>query len=457
MAALHGTIGEFDSTREDWCSYIERLQQYFSANDVTDVTKQRAILLSVCGPSTYKLMRNLVAPSKPSDCSFAELADAVHKHHEPRPSIIVQRFKFNTCSRREGESVASFVAELRRLTEHCEFGPTLDDMLRDRLVCGINESTLQRRLLAQDKLTFQTALEMAQAWESAGRHVQDLQSTQSGQQPTQDVHAVRQHRSVRHERSDSHRPASNSANPCNSCGGPHSRASCRHRSAVCNYCGKKGHLARVCRGKLSKEKSSTPRAADKASTHQLEVRDAEPQGDEYPLFTIASGSMKPVVVTVLLNGKEVDMEVDTGAAISLISASTYRTLWPADQAPELLATTIKLRTYTREAIEVLGAIEVDVYYTGQQERLHLLVVAGDGPSLIGRDWLRKIRLNWKELNLVRCSPDTPSPALAEVLDRHTAVFASSLGTVRGVTAKIHADPSHDSASHDPSLTLCAPR
>ena len=71
--------------------------------------------------------------------------------------------------------MASFVSELRHLTEHCDFGITLEDMLRDRLVCGINEPTLQSCLLAQDKITFKTALEVSQVWESAGHHVQDLQ------------------------------------------------------------------------------------------------------------------------------------------------------------------------------------------------------------------------------------------------------------------------------------------
>ena len=47
--ATHGTVGEFDSGRETWVSYSERLEQYFIANDVAGEEKKRAILLSVCG------------------------------------------------------------------------------------------------------------------------------------------------------------------------------------------------------------------------------------------------------------------------------------------------------------------------------------------------------------------------------------------------------------------------
>ena len=45
----------------------------------------------------------------------------------------------------------------------------------------------------------------------------------------------------------------------------------------------------------------------------------------------------------------------------------------------------KLKTYTGECINVLGAITVDVTCNGQQARLNLLVVAGNRPSLMGRD------------------------------------------------------------------------
>ena len=71
--ATHGVIGEFNGVREDWVSYTERLEQYFTANDVENAAKQHAILLSVCGAATYKLIRGLVAPSKPTDKTFAQL------------------------------------------------------------------------------------------------------------------------------------------------------------------------------------------------------------------------------------------------------------------------------------------------------------------------------------------------------------------------------------------------
>ena len=53
--ATHGTIAAFSNLQETWTVYIEHLQQYFAANKIEDADQQRAILLSICGPATYRL------------------------------------------------------------------------------------------------------------------------------------------------------------------------------------------------------------------------------------------------------------------------------------------------------------------------------------------------------------------------------------------------------------------
>ena len=95
MAAKYGTFGEFNPSLEDWRSYTERLQQYFKANDVAE-DKQKAILLSGCGVATYRLIKDLTAPDKPTDRSFAQLVKLVGDHYSPIPSVIVECFHFNT-------------------------------------------------------------------------------------------------------------------------------------------------------------------------------------------------------------------------------------------------------------------------------------------------------------------------------------------------------------------------
>ena len=136
MAAT-GTLGRFFDGTSDWDQYVERLENFFLANDIVDDAKKRAVFLSVIGPSSYKTLRNLVTPEKPADKTLAELVKVLSTHFKPKPSEIMERFKFHSRSRKPGESVATLVAERRSLTEFCNFGTTLEAMIRDRLVCGL--------------------------------------------------------------------------------------------------------------------------------------------------------------------------------------------------------------------------------------------------------------------------------------------------------------------------------
>ena len=160
-------------------SYVERLDQYFAANDITEAEKKRATLLSFVGAVTYKLIRNLTTPNGPTSSTYKDITELVQEHYNPKPSTIVERFKFNSPNQQSGESISNYVANLRQMTEFCDFGISLEDMLRDRLVCGIHDIRIQRCLLAEPNLTFKKALELAIALETVDRDTKDLQDQNS--------------------------------------------------------------------------------------------------------------------------------------------------------------------------------------------------------------------------------------------------------------------------------------
>ena len=67
------------------------------------------------------------------------------------------------------------------------------------------------------------------------------------------------------------------------------------------------------------------------------------------------------------------------------------------------------------------------------EELGLVVVSGKGPCLLGCDWLGRLRLYWREIRMLNLTPD----ALEAVLSKHNNLFRDELGTIRGITAKLH--------------------
>eukprot|EP00731_Ephydatia_muelleri_P004078 Em0002g254a len=130
--AKFGHLQEFDTDLEPITAYLERVELYFSANGIGE-DKKLAILLSVIGPKTYGVLRNLLAPSRPQEKKFSEVTEVLIRHFEPKLIVIAERFSFYRRSQLVGESVADFVAELRRLARNCQFGDFLDEALRDRL------------------------------------------------------------------------------------------------------------------------------------------------------------------------------------------------------------------------------------------------------------------------------------------------------------------------------------
>ena len=67
---------------------------------------------------------------------------------------------------------------------HCAFGDTPNDALRDRLICGMRSESAQKRLLAESKLTFKKALELAQGMEAAERNAKALEKELVPTQPS---------------------------------------------------------------------------------------------------------------------------------------------------------------------------------------------------------------------------------------------------------------------------------
>jgi len=113
--------------------------------------------------------------------------------------------------------------------------------------------------------------------------------------------------------------------------------------------------------------------------------------------TVPRSSENPYKVTLSIEGKSVQMKIDTGASLSLVLEQTYKELWPATPLQKI---TVKLKTYTGTSLKVLGSMNATVCNKQQTVKLPLLVVAGAGTSLLGCNGLEKILLNWKAIHNV---------------------------------------------------------
>ncbi len=409
------------------------------------------MFLTLVGPATYKLLRSLIAPANPTDKTLAQLVEVLANHYSPKPSEIMQRYRFYSRTRKTGESVANYVAALRSLGRDCKFGATLETMLRDRLACGINNSSIQKKLLGEHDLTFARALAIAEASEAADRDLHEMKPPRSD---------------IKEEETYVHQMQSKPPT-CYRCGTTgHLANECRHKDKVCHNCGMKGHLSKVCKTKpVSQDRRKSLYGKTRTGTKPIrrteeESSDSECEAnirvvkvpkirvvkvpkirvvevpkirvvEEPKIHTITVRKVRPYKETVLFDEIPIEMELDSGASVSVMSEELFNKLWPKRQAK---ACSIKLRSVLNEPLPVIGAVEGKVSYEGHTATLPLVIVGGKCPTLLGRDWLEELRLGWSRIKAVS------SNDLQAKLRNYDDVFQPGLGNYKGFQARIDVDP-----------------
>ena len=188
MAGYVGSSEAFELSSDDWRLYAQRFEHFLLANGIEDDSKRRHLLLALIGNSTFKLLTNLVAPKKPGELSYKEICEQLEKHFSPKPVKIAERFHFYNRRQHSEETVAEYLAELRKLAINCEFGNFLEDALCDRLVCGLKDEATQWRLLIEVDLSLKKAFEIIQGIEAAAKNAREIQS--NGQQKSVELNAI---------------------------------------------------------------------------------------------------------------------------------------------------------------------------------------------------------------------------------------------------------------------------
>ena len=144
---------------------------------------------------------------------------------------------------------------------------------------------------------------------------------------------------------------------------------------------------------------------------------------------VGSASSSPISVELTLDNKQMPMEVNTGAAVSIMSTDTLNTHFPDKHLNPSL---VVLKMYTGEPMKVLELKVLVPYKQQAPKELPLIIIEGNGPSLIGRNWLHHIHLNWSQIKAIQVRQD-PLPSL---LNNFSDVFAEELGTIQSVQVKL---------------------
>ncbi len=437
-APMIGAINAFNPAKEDWSSYNKRLEIWMLANKVEDRDVVNTFLATI-GAEAFELIVSLVSPTEVTDISYAVLTQELQNYYKPSRNEIGERFTFSKRNQEDGESVSDYILALKRLSKHCNFERTLAERLRDRFVPGLKKEGMQRRLLTEKTLTWESACQIALSMEMAEKDTQSLKSKPTNGQ----VNRVQN----RHDR----QPSRHSKQNCFRCNGPHDAEKCFHKTKTCHLCSKVGHLARACKSKSSESSTRSnqenargekkgyrqQKNKKKARAYQVDETGSDNEDDEVLCAVYATTSTPErgeFRTNVLIDGIDEEFIIDTAASVSIIGETVYQE--KLSHLP-LKNTTVRLSSYSGDRIAVLGQIEVEASYEGQLRRLQLVVAKGNKASLLGRDWMKQLKLNWQKIFTV--VNKAPKMTVDEILDQHPSVF-NGQGLMRDFKADIKLKP-----------------
>ena len=211
----------------------------------------------------------------------------------PQANITMERHKFNTRTQQRGESIQTYISDLKNKASTCEFGDLKDEMIKDRLVCGIENDKLRRSLLQEDKLTLLKAIELCQISELSEQRMKELTTTS-------EVHEVTY-------------PRKKDPSQCSYCGNVHKK-NCPAYGKKCRACGKLNHFERVCRStaRVTKGRQSVNSITEERQGIQPFLIDM------LSAHNIQEINHDTLSITLEVQSTPLKLKVDTGARCNVI-------------------------------------------------------------------------------------------------------------------------------------------
>lgn len=303
------------------------------------------------------------------DVKVDDVLEAFDKHFNPTQSETVQRYKFLTRMQAHNETFESFLSSLQTLAATCNLGDLKSSLIRDRIICGINNDTLRGRLLRENKLSLDDCLKHCRTHEMTKQRSAEFNSLLKGDQ---EVHALR--KTFQRQRPQETRK-------CKFCGESHKFGArfCPAYGKTCTNCNRPNHYAKVC---------NSTRAVNEVAVAEEQTQDDDVENDQeanqedhfflesLDLMTVSNNQ---AFVNIHIEGQIVKMKLDTGSQVNALPIHLASKLGEIS----LRQTTSKLHAYGGQKINILGTQEFDCQYKNQQKRLTFYIVEGPSTPILG--------------------------------------------------------------------------
>lgn len=330
------------------------------------------MLIYCMGDEADDILKSFTFADGESDKSYKTVKRKFDDHFVPQRNVIYERAMFNSRRQEPGEPVDSFITALYTLAEHCNYEGLRDQMIRDRIVVGINNSSLAEKLQLDSKLTLATAITQVRQAEV----VKQQQPALRGVVKDTRVGAVqsKQHTKPKHTPQKSKPDAKPNSRPesskCSWCGKSpsHSRQKCPAKDATCRKCKKTGHYEAVCRS-------------------AAKVSSIEGEQDAF-IGTVTDRTKDNWSITLQVNDKPIEFHIDTGAEVTVISER----VWTQLDKPALQSSDRNLKCPDTHSLPVKGMLTASIKSHSHEAKTQIYVVKGLSKSLLGQPAIEQLHL-----------------------------------------------------------------
>lgn len=250
---------------ENWRTWIQKFDLYLVATGITEKSDKVkcATFLHVAGDDAIKVFNTMDFDDDVDD--FDVLKEKFREYCEPRKNSTYLRHIFFTRAQGPNETIDAYVTDLKNKAKDCEFGLLTEDLIKDRIVCGVNNDTVRARLLRETDLNLAKAVDICRANKVTQSHMKVLheEAEVAVNKITKTKSTVRQ-LNIKHTGKEKEE--------CTRCGYVHEPRKWPAYGKICNECLRKNHFSRMCKTPKPKGK---PRKMEK-KVHEIEQQeDAE--------------------------------------------------------------------------------------------------------------------------------------------------------------------------------------
>ena len=263
----------------------------------------------------------------------------LEEHCLAQQNVTMERYRFQMRCQRKDEMVSQFVTALKLLAAGCKFGELMNDMIKDRIVCGISSEHVKERLLRETNLALKKAIGIRQVDEESKKQVKILKDETTAVESTMEIMKDEEQNSRKRHRGEE---TVRNQHRCRKCGTLHKWGECIAFGKKCLKCGKLGHFAKCCRAQRKVE--TITNVADHSQFVGGISQNTKADTDENGCY-----------VTLNTQDTPVRFKVNTGSQANIIPHFIFMKM---ENRPKLKPTNMKLISYTGENLKISGSCKL---------------------------------------------------------------------------------------------------